>query len=394
MLSSPMSYGPGLVTLAHGEIWILPPLAWDLLKVVVLFQLFVSPWVWWLFLAWLIDCLPALIATLPPCWWVFVVWLVEGNQYLLPPGWWDGGHWEPGLTNGVGGYLSCPSSVSKAPFRQMEDTSILFSHVWGSGSAECLPQTGLIFPYWSGCQWAARLVKYLGVFRLSGDEILGWLAVNPLRKAAAERKASERLGSFEPLDAEKGVLLDGLGSWPADFLGTLGVYCLCVFSGLFLVLLCFVEVPCSLRGSSLAFLFLSLSAPALSLLLFLTPHLLQPLSYDSPALKCALFFFVVIFLSFHLPFTLGLIFFISSSLCLGFSTSFFVLFFCSLLFSAFSLLSSTLFSLFGSIFLYFFVFLPPSTLLYFIAVDIKYSDSLTPSSAEYPWLVFTVTTQG
>lgn len=51
-----------------------------------------------------------------------------------------------------------------------------------------------------------------------------------------------------------------------------------------------------------------------------------------------------------------------------------------------------IFSLYGSIF-YFFVFLPPSYFI-FVPVDVKFVAGLMCSSAEGPWLVFTVTTQG
>lgn len=61
------------------------------------------------------------------------------------------------------------SQASTALFRWKEDISIIVSHIWESGSADCLSQTELFFLN----EAAVRGLLGLGVFRLSGKEILG-----------------------------------------------------------------------------------------------------------------------------------------------------------------------------------------------------------------------------
>lgn len=51
------------------------------------------------------------------------------------------------------------------------------------------PANRIDFSLMKRCPWAAGLVNYVGVFRPSGNEVLGWLALNPPRRAEAERKA-------------------------------------------------------------------------------------------------------------------------------------------------------------------------------------------------------------
>lgn len=71
----------------------------------------------------------------------------------------------------------------------------------------------------------------MAVFRLSGNEVLGILAINnPLRKGEAKEKASDGEGSFELLDPEEGMLWAHLDSCPSEDPGTGGcLFALVVF---------------------------------------------------------------------------------------------------------------------------------------------------------------------